>query len=71
MSAQRGEWFPYFERRGFKIPVARREFWDFAGSGYKFARKNGKVVKFWFRKNAQKYADALNKQEGIESSERG
>ena len=53
-------WQPWFERKWFRYPVALRVHSDWASSGYRFARKNGRVVKFLTRKGAQAFADKLN-----------
>lgn len=57
------EWQPWFERVWFRYPVALLLHSDWAGSAYRFARKNGRVVKFWTRKGAQAFADKLNAQQ--------
>ena len=51
------------ERDGLRYVVQRREFSNWAGSGYRFARNaaTGFVRRFWLPRNAQRYADALNK----------
>ncbi len=55
------EWFPWYDRDWLRVPVARRAYSNFAGSGYVFARYDkGNVVKFWLRSSAQAYADKLN-----------
>lgn len=53
-------WVPWYCRDWFRYPVARIAHFTFAGTHYQFARRNGRVVKFWTRKGAQAYADQLN-----------
>jgi len=40
--------------------VERRVFANFAGSGYQYGRKNGRIQTFWRRSSAQAFADQLN-----------
>ena len=49
--------------------VATRLYSNWAGSAYKFARRNGCIVRFLRRKSAQRYADELNARELAEHSE--
>jgi hypothetical protein len=53
-------WFPWFDRVWFRYPVARRVHATWAGSSYVYARRNGRVVKFWTHKGACAFADKLN-----------
>lgn len=47
---------------GLRYVVKQLVWADFAGSAYRFARKHGKVQRFWTRKAAQAYADNLNRE---------
>lgn len=52
------DWNPW--RLGLRYTVAQCAYSDAFGSGYRYAREDGRVVKFWTRKGAQAYADRLN-----------
>lgn len=62
MSYDNEEWFAW-HREWLRYKVARCVYSDFLGGGYKFARKDGRIVRFWTRKAANAYAESLNAQE--------
>lgn len=58
------DWLP--SRNGLLYVVQQCAFADFAGSGYRFFRdERGRVVHFWTRKGAQKFADELNRKQEL------
>lgn len=54
------EQWQVWPREWMRYKVALRIFSNFAGSGYSYARKNGRVLRFWTKKAAQAHADKLN-----------
>jgi len=59
------QWFVWHGRVWGKHRVARLEYTNFAGSGYRYARdERGRIVSFWRKRSAQAYADRLNAQGG-------
>lgn len=52
------QWEP--SRDGLRYVVERRVYSNFAGSGYVYARDNGRVLRYWTRRAAQQAADVLN-----------
>lgn len=57
------DWGVHVIKRRLRYLVSRVEYSNFAGSWYELAKdERGKVLRFWFRKNAQAHADKLNKE---------
>lgn len=55
-----GPWEP--RRKGLFFILERCEYADFLGAGYKWLRyKNGFLRRFWTHKQAQAYADKINR----------
>lgn len=52
-------WF-LWGRAPLRHVVAQLAHSDWAGCGYRFARVNGKIVRFWTKRAAQAFADKLN-----------
>ena len=48
-------------RKGIRYVLAFRLFADFLGSGYRYMRReDGKILRFWSKRDAQEVADRLN-----------
>lgn len=57
------DWYP--RRDLIRYRVAAIVYHDFGGIGFRFARKDGKILKFWSFRKAQAFADRLNRGEGF------
>lgn len=53
------DWFVW-GREPLRYVLARRVYSNWAGSGYEYCRRKGKVLRFWTHAGAQDYVNTLN-----------